>query len=337
MYFSEATWIPRIVEVAPVAVLALDESGRVVETNNGGRRLFAAQDKDITGFAWSQLSPLLSQPLRVSLGRLLRGESQSEVGEAEINGACLCYNAGWIQHPQHMIFVILTPRPGSGADESANFLSLAAHELKTPLTAIKGGAQLLERRLVRNNGLLTEREAQLLSMISGQVNRLTAIIDDLLEASRLSAGRVRLTTGPNDLGELLREVVEEVGGESRIEYDVRAEPAHAVCDRKRVKQVVEQLLRNAASRCDSGGSITITLERNRDGDPCIGVHDPCAGITPEEQSHVFERFYKGAQGEKGLGLGLYIASELVRLHGGHIWLQSDEGSGSTFYFTLPAA
>lgn len=216
------------------------------------------------------------------------------------------------------------------------FISVASHELKTPLTVIKGYAQLLAQRLQS----VPERagESRMAVQIQEQTNRLADLADRLLDVSRIQFGRLTLEKQQVDLAALVREVSErlQVGIQDHRIHASADQPAPAQLDPGRIEQVVSNLITNAAKYSPEKTDIEVTLERE-DSQALLCVRDHGYGIPREQQPYIFRRFYRATTGErrKGVGLGLYVSKGIVEAHGGRIWFDSDEGKGTTFYVQLP--
>lgn len=218
------------------------------------------------------------------------------------------------------------------------FVSIAAHELRTPLTAIKGYAELLDRRLRAQGGREGDRKS--LGVIRKQTERLSGLVNEMLDVSRIEAGRLQLHREPFDLSALVGEVVNNmrVSSEAHI-LSIAAEPAIEVSgDAARIEQVLINLISNAITYSPESGEIDVRAWT--EGDTArVSVSDRGAGIAREEIPHLFDRFYRapnaGVTRSGGMGLGLYISREIVARHGGTIEVESTEGVGSTFTFILP--
>lgn len=226
----------------------------------------------------------------------------------------------------------------------SQFVSVAAHELRTPLSAILGYVEML---LDGDLGHLTRQQRESLETVGRSASRLMAITRNLLDLTRIEAGTILLSLRPVDLGALLRAVVEEYEPElaargHRANLDLPRDLPPALCDEGRVARIVGNLLSNAAKYTLSGGTISVRLGRDeQEGFLRVSVSDEGPGISLEDQEQLFTRFYRGESarqsGEPGTGLGLPIARALVELHGGRFWLESQPGAGSTFIVTLPIA
>ncbi len=215
------------------------------------------------------------------------------------------------------------------------FITVAAHEIKTPVTAIKGFAQTL----VRAPDACAPRYQKALETIVQQSDRIDALVRDFLDVSRMRWGRIKLSPERIDLAALVTEAVARKATTTDKHQPVvtRKDPAVVMGDRERLRQVMENLLDNAIKFSPKGGQIEIQLRREEHR-AVVSVRDPGVGIPKDRQSHLFERFYRAHIGTPydygGLGVGLYISREIVRQHGGEIWFDSEEGKGSTFYFCL---
>jgi two-component system CheB/CheR fusion protein len=233
------------------------------------------------------------------------------------------------------------------------FLSLASHELLTPLTAMLGQAQRLLHRLEqarssttmgeqKKTSLSVEEQRQALESIIQQIRRMSRLIDEMRDLTRIRGELFQLNNRENvDIVALVRHVIEqhEAGSRRRIKLESGEEHITGTWDEARVEQVLNNLLSNALKYSPAETPVTVGIER-RDNEVVVRVRDEGPGIQEEQQAHIFDRFYRiennGEQLQvEGLGLGLYIAHEIVRLQGGRIWLESKEGQGSTFFFSLP--
>jgi signal transduction histidine kinase len=226
----------------------------------------------------------------------------------------------------------------------SQFVSVAAHELRTPLSAILGYVEML---LDGDLGHLTRQQRESLEIVERSANRLMAITRNLLDLTRIEAGTILLSLRSVDLGALLRAVVEEYEPElaardHRVNLELPRDLPPALCDEGRAARIVGNLLSNAAKYTLPGGIISVRLGRDeQEGFLRVSVSDEGPGISLEDQEQLFTRFYRGESarqsGEPGTGLGLSIARSLIELHGGRIWLESQPGAGSTFIVTLPIA
>ena len=223
----------------------------------------------------------------------------------------------------------------------SDFVSSVSHGLRTPLTSIYGFAETL----LRQDVLFGEAERQtFLGYIASESQRLTAIVDALLNVARLDTGDLQVNLAPTDVRDVVGEVIQSAqdgANGHRFVLDLPTEPLPATADRDKLRQVFSILLDNAIKYSPEGGTVTVGVERKRDTVE-VSVADQGLGIPQADQEQIFRKFYRGSDAEArlgpgGTGLGLFIARGLVTAMGGRIWVESREGEGSTFAFELPAA
>src|SRR5262245_20952673 len=225
----------------------------------------------------------------------------------------------------------------------SDFVSNVSHELRTPLTAIKGAVDLLLRGVP---GPLNENQTHHLSRVRSNTQHLAGLINDLLDLSKIEEEKIELDAGRVSLGGLLHEVMETVKPMAveksvLIEVDVLEPSVLVWADRDKVTQVLMNLIGNAIKFTPSDGKIGVSTANDRGGWVRVSIRDAGPGIPASEQEKIFEKFYQvtrdGGPKPKGTGLGLAMSKSLVELHGGKIWVESQEGRGSTFSFTLPVS
>ncbi|GAB4447253.1 MAG: hypothetical protein OHK0015_51190 [Chloroflexi bacterium OHK40] len=220
-----------------------------------------------------------------------------------------------------------------------SFLSIAAHELKTPLTPMIGKLQLLRRRLGREQ--VDPRALRDLELVEAEASRLVTMIDLLLDVSYLRSGQLPIARLPVELGELVRRLVAELEPALQshtLVCELPDGPVLVAGDPIRLEQVLRNLVGNAVKYSPQGGKITLTLQTQA-ATVALSVADQGIGIAPEALPRIFERYYRGdpvgTGGVGGFGIGLYVVHELVRAHGGDITVESTVGVGSRFTVTLP--
>lgn len=220
------------------------------------------------------------------------------------------------------------------------FLSIASHELRTPLASLQLVVQSFKRSGLSDP--TPERLGRALETVERQVRRLSRLVEQLLDVSRITAGRFELSLGPVDLGEVAREALSGLRGELERAGCTATleEPLGRVIaqgDRGRLEQVLTNLLSNAL-RYGAGRPIQVRVGEQHGG-ALVEVKDQGIGIPPEDQQRIFRRFERGAASRDygGLGLGLYIVSRILQAHGGNISVRSEPGVGSTFCVALPLA
>jgi len=218
-----------------------------------------------------------------------------------------------------------------------NFISMASHELRTPITVLKGFTQLLTKQFEQQG---MHEAVSMLKKMESQSNKLVSLIDELLDASKIQAGRLDFEEEPVDLDKLVHETVEMLQ-ESNPTHVLHVNGAtHKVIqgDKERLGQVLTNLITNAVKYSPQANSVDITLSTSKKA-ALISVRDYGIGIAKAHQKHIFDRFYRvhdsSTKTFKGLGMGLYIACDIVKRHGGDITVQSAQGKGSTFTISLP--
>lgn len=222
----------------------------------------------------------------------------------------------------------------------SKFVSVASHELRTPMTSIKG---FVENMLDGLTGQLSERQEHYLQRIKHNVDRLTRIINQLLDWSRLDVGRIDIKPEPLVIGDFVRDVVESfqtLAEEKSLTLDVIPSDKTLVvrADRDKLEQILWNLVGNAIKFTPKFGHISVTCERQEDGFVRIVISDSGCGIASHELPKVFNEFSKvesALPASQGAQLGLFITKSLVGLHGGHMCVESQLGVGTQFYFTLP--
>ncbi|MBI4656524.1 MAG: GAF domain-containing sensor histidine kinase [Elusimicrobia bacterium] len=221
-----------------------------------------------------------------------------------------------------------------------DFLSTVSHELKTPLTTIKGFVSVI---LSGEVGQINEQQSNFLNIVDQAVNRLNNLISDLLDLSRLS-GKVEMEFKMTDMKEVIKHSLDNMSFKAReksikisASFDEDILPVHA--DPRWITQVIDNLLVNAVKFSKAGSSIDVTAH-NKGDVVVVGVIDNGPGIPHNEQKFIFEKFYRGKNNAglvPGTGLGLAISKSVIEKHNGKIWVESKMGEGSRFYFAIPAA
>ena len=217
-----------------------------------------------------------------------------------------------------------------------DFVSAAAHDLKTPLTTLLGQAQILELRFERDPALAPHQPG--IARIAREARRLSALVEDLLDASRVEEGKLEVRREPLDIAQVAREVAERPRpGHERIVVDASERLAGAF-DRRRIEQLLDNLIENGLKYSGQDGPVEVRAWRDG-GAAHLTVGDHGIGIPADDVTGIFDRFRRAsnvdARRYTGIGLGLYICRGIVEEHGGQIWVESTVGQGSTFHVTLP--
>ncbi|WP_343688032.1 CheR family methyltransferase [Chitinophaga sp.] len=217
-----------------------------------------------------------------------------------------------------------------------DFIGVASHELKTPVTSMKVYAEIVQEKLTESGNV---EDAELLNRLNTQIDRLTHLINDLLDTTKISEGKMSFSFAPTNINDIVRERVEEMSRITNHHLDLQMEDLPLInADQERIGQVVVNLLSNAIKYSPDTSSIKIRTERVGN-EIKVSVQDEGLGISKEEQQKIFDRFYRvmsrNLDTYPGVGLGLYISAQIISRHQGTIAVQSEEGQGATFSFVLP--
>ncbi len=237
----------------------------------------------------------------------------------------------------------LFERANSANQAKSEFMSTASHELKIPMTSIKGYARLLEMGAA---GPLSEKQADFLKIISSNVDRMNILVSDLLDVSRIEAGRIRLELSDVALGEVIDDVLASLATgikkkEQALHLDIAAGLPDIRADYSRMVQIVTNLLSNAHKYTPPGGQISVTAQPlpGDSGGVSVAVADTGYGISEQDMAQLFTNFFRSGddniRSEPGTGLGLTITKNMIESHGGQLAVHSKLGAGSTFTVTLP--
>ncbi|MCL5435815.1 MAG: HAMP domain-containing histidine kinase [Patescibacteria group bacterium] len=222
-----------------------------------------------------------------------------------------------------------------------DFVTLSSHQLRTPLSAIKWFIEIL---LTQRAGKLNKKQIDYIKEIQRSNERAIALVNDLLQVSRVQEGKLHLDTAEADLAQLVEEAVDahrSLMTNNNISFHleiINGPLPIIVVDRVKIRRVISNLLNNAVKYTPRGGSVRVVVKKEPRELVC-SFSDTGVGIPVDEQEQLFQRFFRGSNVSKiqpdGTGLGLYIAKSLVEAHKGKIWFESEEGKGTTFYLSLP--
>lgn len=330
-----------LVEGMGEGMLAVSSSGRISEANPEACRLLNLSEPPLEaslGELWPEL-----EEFRAGLSGIRRSDSR-EV-QLDWRGRILRVNLSPLEKdPEGRCSAVILLQDVTEAAEAdrlkAELVSIVSHELRSPLTSIKGYLDLI---LAGETGPLPPRQREFLDIIHSNTLRLAGLIEDILDLSRIEAGKVELDHSRVDVRYLLNFVYLTYQQQARakgLEFSLEVAPELYVSgDMGRIQQVVVNLISNALKFCDSGDRVRLWARRSG-GQIEIGVSDTGPGIPPSDREKVFEKFHRGRDPRLrkvgGSGLGLAIARSIVEAHGGRIAVESELGAGSSFWFSLPA-
>lgn len=354
----------RALEIETVGVLFFDTEGAITGANDAFLRMSGYTREDLVArmLRWDTMTPPEWMP-----------DSLRVIEDLKASGEATPYEKEYIRKDGSRWWALFAPRmltategvefvlditDRKGAEEEREralreareavrardeFLSIASHELRTPITGLKGAAQLLER-LHKKGTLDADRLLRFTGTVAETGGRLGRLVDDLLDVSRLHTGQMQVRPRPTDLLLLVREAVEQLESEtaerSQI-VEVGHGPWLVEADPDRIKQVVGNLLDNAAKYSSEGGEINIRLERESTG-IVVRVADAGIGLPDGTAESIFEPFGRARNAAErhipGMGLGLYVCRQIAVAHSGRLWAESaGEGQGTTFSLWLPAS
>ncbi|MDD5082103.1 MAG: ATP-binding protein [Dehalococcoidales bacterium] len=320
-------------------VIMTDTDGNVVLVNRAAENLLSFQEKDATGKPF--IEAIRDHELEEVLKACLR-EMQPQTVQVEYRRTRRFLRV--IAVPIMKGKLVGTLMLVQDLTEARNlqtmrqeFVGNVSHELRTPLTTIKAIVETL------TDGAITDKEVagDFLTKIDAEVDRMTQMVVELTELSRIETGKTHLDLQPLDIQQVVETIVSQLGAYASrqgvtINVTIPAGLPSLQADKERIRQVITNLVHNAIKFTPGGGQITISAKL-QDNNILISVIDTGIGIPADDLPHIFERFYTvdKARSGGGTGLGLAIAKHIVLAHGGQIWIQSEEGKGSTFNFTLP--
>ena len=333
--------------VKDYAIYTLDPDGYITSWNKGAKRIKGYKAKEIIGKHFSIFYPQerinKKDPWNVleiaeEKGRFedegLRIKKDGSAFWADVVITSLMDDQGKLQGFSQITRDMTKHRELDKRKDE--FISIASHELKTPITSIKVFNQIMQKLSLQRK----DKEFQhYLNRMEGQIDRLNEIITDLLDVSKIQAGKLEFKKDLFNLNDLTREIVEDIQTTTKKHrIIIEGKSLKKIFgDKDRIGQVLTNFLTNAIKYSPNTDKIVVKIipQKNR---VMVGVQDFGIGISKEDQEKIFERFYRVYSGDEktfpGLGMGLYISSDIIERHNGKIWVESEKGKGSTFYFTL---
>ncbi|MHB9024081.1 MAG: PAS domain-containing sensor histidine kinase [Armatimonadota bacterium] len=332
-----------LVRYMPGAMVVVDRQHRFMLANEMYLRLHQLREEDIVGATVREIIGDAHYQLAApQLDRVFQGET-------------IIFDT-WYTYPDHdrymhvfyfpvyqagearwagIILIDITSQHES-EEQERRLLNTIAHDLRAPATIIKGQMELLLESLAPH---ITSPVREHVAALQRALRRMSQMIDDLTEVSHLETGEIPLTREPIRLSVWLPDFLQrnrEALEPARMQLDVPDDLPPVAADPRRLERVLLNLLDNAQKYSAPGTPIRINA-RQFDATALISVADQGQGIPPEEMPFIFDRFFRATHQRKGvgIGLGLYITKALIEAHGGRVWVESDVGKGSTFFFTLP--
>lgn len=322
-------------------MLALDNQGRVLMINPAAARLLAVRPVDAQGKPLARLWP--DEKVQEALAESLAGSLASVQTRLSHPPRTVHARLAPLKVGEQVSGVVMVMRDVTEQEKveamRQEFVADVSHELKTPITTIKSYVQTLRQGALEDPSLA----ARFLGVIEGEVDRMTKIVNDLLQIARLEHGEELEEREPLQLEKVAEDMVEKLGGraaEKGIELRLEAKgPVPPVlAHRLQMEQVFTNLLTNALDFTPAGGRVEVKVE-GEEKEVAVTIRDTGIGIPPQDLPRIFERFYRVDKGRSrefgGTGLGLYITREIIRRHGGDIRIESQVGEGTVVTFTLP--
>ncbi len=338
------SWIP--LEASPYGILSMDIEGHIIGCNQAACRLLGLSTSDLEKCNFNQLLPHGTTDQPSLIDRVKRdGIASKELELATGNGQIILVQMRAVA--LHKVDGEVTRIIGYVQDSTGQrkldqlkdeFIGLVSHELRSPLTVIMGA---ISTALTESNYLPPEETRQLLQDALWEAEALSHLLGNLLELARVQVDRLFLHVEPVNIRTTVQDIIERVKSQTkqhRFVVDIPAEISTVKADRLRLERILYNLLENAVKYSPQGGDIRVSARPNDEG-LVIAVADNGIGLSHADQNRIFgffERIENTRPSEAGgVGLGLVVCQRLVEVHGGHIWVESEPGHGTTFYFTLP--
>ncbi|HEV8534554.1 MAG TPA: PAS domain-containing sensor histidine kinase [Candidatus Limnocylindria bacterium] len=344
-------YLAAIVDSSDDAIIGKTLDGTIISWNVGAQRIYGYTADEAIGRPIAMLVPA-DHPDEIPqiLGRLRRGERVEHYRTTRIRKDGQPISVSVTISPVRDSEGVIVGASAIARDITAQeravqealelreqFVSIAAHELRSPMTTFFARLQLAERRLARSD---LDRDAlrhDIAQAMRG-AHRLRLLIDRLLDFTRLSAGRLDIERAPTDLVGSVRTVAEALaeasGRDIVVHAPERSDANHMNVDQVRIEQVIANLIDNAVKYSPDGTPIDVAVEAE-DGRVFVAVSDRGPGVPEHERARIFEPFQRASPDTRGVGLGLHVAREIVRLHGGSLRVEDAEGGGARFVMMVP--
>jgi PAS domain S-box-containing protein len=334
-----------IIQASPLAVYVVDMQGRVLMWSKVAEKMFGWKSYEVLGKHLPIVQDEVKDEHQELMDILKSGKSFTRETVRQRNDGSLfdvsISAAPMFDEQRNVISIIaitsdITERRNLEKQKD-DFMGIASHELKTPVTSLRAYAQVLERRFTKKND--TE-SAQLMQKMDAQIGKLTSLIRDLLDVTKIESDKLLFHEEIFPVNTLIDEIIEEVQRTTEEHKIIKKGTTDRKIkgDRDRVGQVLTNLLTNAAKYSPDSDKIVVNVGE-KDTMIQVSVKDSGVGIPKDAQKQIFDRFYRVETAHHatipGIGLGLYISSQIVSRMGGKIWFRSTIGKGTTFYFALP--
>lgn len=336
-----------LLESSPDCVKALDLEGRLLSINQQGLRMLEIENFD--AYYGMKMASLWGEEYHNTVAAAIEKALSGRIGHfqgvtATARGAMKWWDVlmAPVYGPDDKVERLISvsrdiTKLKELEQQKDDFIGIASHELKTPVTSIKAYTQVLQDRFRKSDD---QKSLEMLGKMDAQINKLTNLITDLLDVTKIEQGKLQFKEEHFDFNELVNDVAEEVQRTTKKHHVVLEldKTSDIVGDRDRVGQVITNLLTNAIKYSPRADKIVIRTEVRQDA-LIFSVQDFGLGLSKEDRPRVFERFYRvgdpGHETYPGLGLGLFISASIIHRQNGKIWVESEKGKGSTFYFSLP--
>ena len=333
----------RVLTYVADGIFVVDDDGVVRFWNPAAETITGRRSEEVLGRPATEILPGWHEAgPRVPVARSPGADARPGAVSVEVGGRELWLSVTGVRFDDGIVYAFRDLTEERRIEEvKRDFVATVSHELRTPLAAVYGAAMTIRRQGLK---LGKPGRETLLGIIEREAERLARFVDEILLASRIDTGTVRVALDRCDGAEMARSVVEAAKAHSpttvAIELTTPSDLPPVAADADKVRQVLGNLIENAVKYGEAGELVEVFLER-QNGSVRFCVRDHGPGIPPEEQGRIFEKFYRMGEAAgghtSGTGLGLYICQELVRLMNGSISVTSDEAEGTTFFFELPLA
>jgi two-component system, OmpR family, phosphate regulon sensor histidine kinase PhoR len=333
-----------ILQQLPVGVLSIDSNGKTLTGNRQVEKMFGQKIRTPKDILENYISPQSREwPIIRALkkGETIRSEEMEYVKNGNKN-LSLLVNAAPIKNRNGQIIAAVSvihdiTKEKELEQRKDDFINMASHELKTPITSMKIYIEVLLNLIKKHKD---EKATKTLNSIKNQTEKLQELVSDLLDVSRIQTGKLSFNKDLFSLDQLVKETVEVLQGTTeRHKINIMGRSSVRVfADRFRIYQVLTNLITNAIKYSPDANKINVSIKKT-DKKVVVSVQDFGIGISKEQQKKVFERLYQVTDPKEktfpGLGMGLYISKEIIKRHKGNIWVEGEKGKGSIFFFSLP--